>query len=102
MTSLRISLSLLALLGASQAFAQKADPPIIARAREWVEKRPSVERRIGLAELQRAQGLPQPAFDQLHKAAAMLPAGDPREAPVRELLCWRMLPVTPQGLEVFN
>lgn len=94
MNRYRFALSLVVTFCATFAPAQSL-PPLVAHAIRHVEKNPTLERRIGLAELQRAHGHSQAGLATLEEAARSLPPDDPRAASVQELLCWRSLPVAP-------
>jgi hypothetical protein len=75
-------------------------PPAVTRAARWVEKNPTAERRIGLAEVQRAHGFKQAGLDELRSAAAI--ANQERAAEIQEAICWRMLPITAGEREAFR
>jgi uncharacterized protein YfaS (alpha-2-macroglobulin family) len=88
-------LSCIAALAAnSPVLAQATNaPPVLAFATKHVEKEPSVENRLGLAEMKRAHGLIDAFKDDLQKLTVTIPTNDARAADVQELACWRMLPV---------
>src|SRR5215813_2432257 len=69
----------------------RAQAPVVAAASQWVQKHPTLERRIGYAELQRVHVSTKAGIDELHKIAA----DHPNDVAVRELLCWRMLSGAP-------
>lgn len=91
-TSMRtIAISTILLLSVSVAQASDA---LVARATKFVDKHPSVTNRVGLAEIQRTNGMKQAAIDELQKL--------PKNAEVLELLCWRSLPVAAKERDAFR
>jgi len=87
MTSARLIGCFALLIAASPSFAEPM--PLIAFAERHVAKQSTWERRLGLAELRRANGV---------KAVA----SDDADAGPLELACWRMLPVMPAQREAFR
>jgi hypothetical protein len=97
MPHLRLLLSGLALLsivavGRGQTGAPATDPAL-ARAQRVVQQKPSVARWVGLAEQRRAAGQLQDGLADLARAVAAAGRED-HAGELRELLCWRMLPLT--------
>src|ERR1051325_408933 len=101
MRSVRVIPILTVLFVAAQAHAQPM-PAIVAHAQRYVEKQPTFERRVGLAELLRAHGFKEAGVEELAKLAKSLAADDPRAAELQEFLCWRMLPAAPAQRDAFR
>jgi alpha-2-macroglobulin len=74
-----------------QGPAPKAETPL-ARAQRLAEQKPAAARWLGLAEMKRAAGQRQPALADLARAVAGAGPGA-RAAELRQLRCWRMLPL---------
>jgi uncharacterized protein YfaS (alpha-2-macroglobulin family) len=91
MTSFRIFLSSIVVAAATQAALAQTDAPAIAFATKHVGKEPTLEQRLGLAEMHREQG----RLGELHALAGT-------RADIQELVCWRMLPLPPAKREEFG
>src|SRR5262245_25463561 len=75
----------------AQGPAPKAETPL-ARAQRLAEQKPAAARWLGLAEMKRAAGQRQQALGDLARAVAAAGSGA-RAADLRQLRCWRMLPL---------
>jgi uncharacterized protein YfaS (alpha-2-macroglobulin family) len=89
----RLTSVVIALFAAGPLCAQT--PPIVPAAVQWIEKHPTLEGRLGLAEIERVHNSRRAGMDALQRIAG-------RPAEVQELLCWRMLPVAPVERDAFS
>lgn len=78
---------------------QATPPELIGRAEALVKANPSLERQVGLSEMYRAVGRSTDALMALH---AVEPTHKSDAIALRELICWRMLPVTPNNRDAFS